>query len=205
MNCHCGRGLPTAEAHTLLLCKYCGAAWTGGYKNWKPYKADTYNGPVLKLFEYPSGWRPKKARPAKRQRKPREHGTRACYAAGCREPECKAANARNSLEYKRKRLERVKEHGIPGHVDHGSYSTYTNWGCKCTPCRKASNKMGRKARARRAENTRLHGLPEHVQHGTVTAYEAHGCRCAPCIKASLERRLDYVNKRIERERQSSAS
>ncbi len=62
-----------------------------------------------------------------------EHGTRAAYERGCREADCRAANA---LYH---RLRRGVERD-PSTLPHGKRSTYINYGCACAPCGDANRK-----------------------------------------------------------------
>ena len=59
------------------------------------------------------------------------HGTRAAYERGCRETDCRAANA---LYH---RLRRGTDRDLSG-LTHGKRSTYVNYGCPCEPCREAN-------------------------------------------------------------------
>lgn len=61
------------------------------------------------------------------------HGTLGGYTNhGCRKECCKKAH-RDYM--KRRRVERMKLlEANPDIVEHGKFSTYTNWMCRCKPC-----------------------------------------------------------------------
>lgn len=40
--------------------------------------------------------------------------------------------------------------GVPSHVGHGQYTTYTNYACRCEKCRAANAAYWRDYRARKA-------------------------------------------------------
>ena len=67
----------------------------------------------------------------------RTHGTRYCYIAGCKRPECVAAHKLYMRAYRAERSKRKKE------IPHGSDDGYVNWGCRCKRC-----KAGHTARQR---------------------------------------------------------
>lgn len=59
------------------------------------------------------------------------HGTLTAYTGGkCRCADCRAAMA----EYRRKRRAELKGQPVPDWVEHGSDSTYKNYGCRCQAC-----------------------------------------------------------------------
>jgi hypothetical protein len=72
------------------------------------------------------------------------HGTRAGYLArahcGCFA--CRLANAEYMQEWK-------ERHGPQDAAEHGTRSTYCNYGCRCAPCRAAAMAYARAYRARR--------------------------------------------------------
>jgi len=72
--------------------------------------------------------------------------------------------------------------------DHGSASTYSNWGCRCTPCKEANRVTHRRVlaylRARRVV------APDSVGHGRASTYTNWGCRCLPCTEAHRVYNLD---------------
>jgi hypothetical protein len=60
------------------------------------------------------------------------HGTRNMYNQGCRCQECKAATA--AYARGRRKAKKVLADATPEMVEHGKYSTYTNWRCRCELC-----------------------------------------------------------------------
>lgn len=65
------------------------------------------------------------------------------YNRGCRCDECRAIATAKSAARKWRRILRTVtgENGKPYAVDapnHGTVSTYTNWGCRCDPCREVN-------------------------------------------------------------------
>jgi hypothetical protein len=74
---------------------------------------------------------------------PIEHGTHLSYGRGCRCILCTAGQTAHITEYKKKRLASGE---MP--KQHGTASTYKNWGCRCPACRVAGaieNKRAREA------------------------------------------------------------
>jgi hypothetical protein len=64
------------------------------------------------------------------------HGTTSAYGKGCRCDECKQARANYGAERRRKLAEMLA--ADPTQVEHGRYTTYTNWMCRCDECRTAA-------------------------------------------------------------------
>jgi hypothetical protein len=64
-----------------------------------------------------------------------QHGTPACYWAGCRCDDCRAANRLKHSEGNVKRRGRLAELRDD---QHGRLSTYCNWGCRCDRCTAAN-------------------------------------------------------------------
>lgn len=77
------------------------------------------------------------------------HGTRNQYNQGCRCQECKAEVARYHRERRAKVKEKVPEKDES--LEHGTYSTYTNYRCRCEKCCQANHDyhQGRKAKPTR--------------------------------------------------------
>jgi len=61
-----------------------------------------------------------------------EHGTRACYLQGCRQPPCATANTSYLHNLRQRRKQDLA--ADPTLKPHGSPSTYVNWGCRCPQC-----------------------------------------------------------------------
>ncbi len=67
--------------------------------------------------------------------------------------------------------------------DHGSASTYANYGCRCMPCVVASRRKHETHRQRRmAERVLIDGRLVHPRapHGTTNGYSYYSCRCTAC-------------------------
>lgn len=74
------------------------------------------------------------------------HGRVSSYTNGCRCNECREALRLYTAEIRaRRRARRVTVNGHPfaavdqngNALQHGTASTYQNWGCRCFPCRLA--------------------------------------------------------------------
>jgi len=74
---------------------------------------------------------------------------------------------------------------------HGSRSTYINYGCRCDPCTKANSAACREwahrqmARRELIDGRLVAPLPD-AQHGKQPTYTNHGCRCEPCTAANRD-------------------
>jgi hypothetical protein len=70
-----------------------------------------------------------------------QHGTRQCYASGCRRPECIEANAEYMREYRAGR--RIGRKPRPKKKpEHGTRSAYVA-GCVCEKCTEANREYQR--------------------------------------------------------------
>ncbi|WP_158608006.1 hypothetical protein [Nocardia panacis] len=74
------------------------------------------------------------------------HGKVSSYTSGCRCTECREALRRYTADLRaRRRARRVIVKGRPfaavdqngNYLQHGTPSTYQNWGCRCFSCRVA--------------------------------------------------------------------
>lgn len=72
----------------------------------------------------------------------------------------------------------------PTIVQHGTISTYRNWGCRCVQCRQANTLAV--AQARKLMRERLAADYTIVVHGLNSTYVNWGCRCRPCTDAHAE-------------------
>lgn len=63
-----------------------------------------------------------------------DHGTRACYAAGCRRPECVEANAEYMRAYRQRRGYAGQKRAL---LKHGTRSCYVA-GCRRPECAEAN-------------------------------------------------------------------
>lgn len=100
------------------------------------------------------------------------HGERRGYARGCRCDPCRAGNASDRLQLRRRHAQRDTPEGIP----HG-YPRYINWSCRCDIC-KAAN-LERIA----TDSERRKGRGD-TPHGTTSGYRFWRCRCDLCCKAN---------------------
>jgi len=69
--------------------------------------------------------------------------------------------------------------------DHGSASTYCNYGCRCVPCTEAHRAAV--ARQRSERSARLTADPSAAPHGRASTYLNWGCRCEACRSAEADR------------------
>jgi hypothetical protein len=69
--------------------------------------------------------------------------------------------------------------------DHGSPSTYKNWGCRCDHCKAAHAAEQRRLRANRIARRDEATLP----HGSPSTYFNWGCRCEDCKAAKAAQAL----------------
>jgi hypothetical protein len=78
------------------------------------------------------------------------HGTTTGYVTPyrCRCDRCRAAWAAWTAQRNSQRRQLLAE-GVD--VEHGSRSTYGNWGCRCRPCKDAANVYRRDWYARRVK------------------------------------------------------
>lgn len=72
----------------------------------------------------------------------------------------------------------------PTIVQHGTISTYRNWGCRCKPCSHANTLAI--AAARKVYRERLQADFYVVTHGLNSTYVNWGCRCRPCTDAHAD-------------------
>jgi hypothetical protein len=72
----------------------------------------------------------------------------------------------------------------PTCVQHGTTTTYRNWGCRCVPC-VAANTLA-VAATRKAMRERLKADFHVVAHGLNSTYINWGCRCDGCRAAHAE-------------------
>jgi hypothetical protein len=75
------------------------------------------------------------------------HGVLRYIHYGCRCDICKAANSARHKAAREARKQRA--HEAP---NHGTYSTYVNWGCQCGPCHEIGVQTLRDQAAKRREN-----------------------------------------------------
>lgn len=77
------------------------------------------------------------------------------YHRGCRCGGCRAARCARTLELRaEKKSRRVLIDGrlVAPTNEHGTISTYNNWGCRCDPCVEAATAYHRRYRALRRGN-----------------------------------------------------
>jgi hypothetical protein len=75
--------------------------------------------------------------------------TASAYRSGtCFCDLCRLDSNRRHRRENKSRTERLK--ADPGLAEHGTFSTYINWGCRCDQCRDACRENTRRYRARRA-------------------------------------------------------
>lgn len=79
----------------------------------------------------------------------RSHGTPAAYHFGCRCDECRKANRERCYTT----FNSMKERLASTDREHGTSSTYSNWGCRCTACCDAWAGMMAEQAARRNRST----------------------------------------------------
>ena len=104
------------------------------------------------------------------------------HATGCPCPACVILRHERA-EYHRAQARRNRERldQDPDAVEHGLYTTYSNWDCRCDPCREAWRTY---CAARRAKKKSLVAAGDpSVPHGTATCYTNWGCRCNLCREA----------------------
>jgi hypothetical protein len=73
--------------------------------------------------------------------------------------------------------------------DHGSRSTYVNYGCRCLACTEAHSAAIAAKRARRTP-------ADAAEHGTASTYQNYGCRCSPCRVAASAARNEWRLRKI---------
>lgn len=84
------------------------------------------------------------------------HGTRTCYASGCRCARCTEAQRvglgeRKAQRYADRELTDGRLVATAAGLTHGNKSTYNNWGCRCRPCTEVNSaRSAAYYRARRA-------------------------------------------------------
>lgn len=69
------------------------------------------------------------------------HGLASTYRStvyACRCDECRAAHAERFRHERQARRERLTEEASA--LEHGTKSTYSNWGCRCAPCTEANKR-----------------------------------------------------------------
>ena len=76
------------------------------------------------------------------------HGKSSTYNAGCRCPNCRAANTAAKARWRARRTGRLAHYTPPGRT-HGIRATYTR-GCRCTTCKAAEALYRNQYRRRKA-------------------------------------------------------
>jgi hypothetical protein len=95
------------------------------------------------------------------------------YTAGC--PECRAVVTASRND----KAERIAVD--PSLAEHGSNSTYANWGCRCQQCCDAWAAYMVAQRTQRVE--RFAAGTVVLPHGSASTYTNWGCRCIDCAEA----------------------
>ena len=122
------------------------------------------------------------------------HGIASTYRStvyACRCQPCRDANA----ALQRKQVTRRAAVVSDAEVQHGSVSTYINWGCRCDECKAAHS--ANLARQREARFARMKADPTIRPHGTMATYSGWGCRCEACVAAATtyKRLRSYLKER----------
>jgi hypothetical protein len=107
-----------------------------------------------------------------------EHGTRLCYAHGCRCELCLYA----ARQYKQELKNRNKQKLADGTIKHGRSVSYWDAGCRCELCLEWYKREIRLNRISAEQKLTKQKFIDGDEHGTGYSYGKKKCRCELCVQ-----------------------